>query len=305
MASDDETASTSEITALDDAENRILDPDIRQSIKAGDLDDFYNWCDDEGQHMSEDQKTSLVRFTLRWKARMNKYNSDAMTWGWERWRNIVLYEQNEERNEWMKRLRGIADRCLEKAPKDRTEGDVRKIREYLKSVATKNSKVLKLSPDELDTLATTVHVVDYKKGDILFLQGQSGDFYYVVISGTLDLFVETNHAHVAENLEDHASRNFESRVPDDFNMSDFGTRRVTFYPVRLVYARRVLPTFCSLSVPRRFAFFCLSRVSDLANWPLNWTRMATLLLGVDQPRYFSKNAAVCSWLRGKPTPEPS
>ena len=209
-------------------ENEVDDPD---AIKVSDLDDFYSWCEEEGRTLSEEQKTCLVRFTMRWKARVNKYTHDSIRWGWELWKNIVIYEQNEERNEWIQRIRKIADRCLEMSPKDRSDGDIRKIKEYLKSVSTKDSKVLKLTSDELETLAKTVLVQDYKKGDILFLQGQAGVHYYVVISGKLDLFIEPNLEVVAQHLEDHASRNFESRVPDHFNISDFGTRKVTFYPV--------------------------------------------------------------------------
>ena len=64
-----------------------------------------------------------------------------------------------------------------------------------------------------------------------FLQGQHGDLYYVMVSGVLDLFAAPNHAAAAENLENHSSRNFVSRVPDDFNHSDFGNRVASLYPV--------------------------------------------------------------------------
>jgi hypothetical protein len=222
---------TAEDVLGDDRSESAVDVDARISIKASDLDEFYEWCEDGGRQLSEDQKTSLVRFTVRWKARVNKFNTENITWGWERWKNTVIYEQNEERNQWMTRLRGIADRSLGKPPAKRDEADIRKIRDYLKSVAAKKSKLSSLNQEELDVLARTVAVSDHKKGDVLFLQGQHGDLYYVMVSGVLDLFAAPNHAAAAENLENHSSRNFVSRVPDDFNHSDFGNRVASLYPV--------------------------------------------------------------------------
>ena len=148
------------------------------------------------RQMSRKDLDFLVRMVYRWHFRCQDRASKMVARGWECWLNFDHAEQERQRQLELLRRANEAYEVLAKiAPGARTAADLAVVSDWGRDAPA----LSELSAADMDVLFQTITITDLQTGEPLFFQGSLGDFYWIILRGSLSLFV-TDDAHAHEKL---------------------------------------------------------------------------------------------------------
>ena len=136
--------------------------------------------------MSKKDIDFLIRMIYRWHYRCQDRASKMVAHGWARWLKFDYAEQDRQRQlELLGRANEAYEVLAKKAPGTRTAADLAVVSNWGRDAPS----LRELSAADMDVLFQTITIHELETGEPLFLQGSLGDFYWIILRGSLGLFM--------------------------------------------------------------------------------------------------------------------
>jgi len=136
------------------------------------------------------EKSLFSKVVLRWAKTTRDACLNAMIRAWTSWSRHVIFKRIIEARESHLREELIAEAIIRiKPPQERTSEDI----QHLVAWARKTKALKDITRAKLELLFSQVGHRDLSHGEPLFFQGERPDAYWVVLSGTLRLFISSKN----------------------------------------------------------------------------------------------------------------
>ncbi|GMI14423.1 hypothetical protein TrVE_jg13212 [Triparma verrucosa] len=158
-------------------------------------------------HYTGEDKQFLVSFVMRWRnMALDKTRASLQA----AFQAILRKVKEVKYNEAMKERNDLQRKSLELLtnvpPGTRSEEDVEHLSSWLTKMKLGGEKLSHLEPGQVKSMSSMMDVRVLPANSLIFLQGDSGDYYYWVISGSVELYTSFTAAKELMLREKHKDR---------------------------------------------------------------------------------------------------